>query len=167
MEKSYLCSMLKFDSNGLLTPYRPIPCQVKDLKTHFVDSFDSETRPKNFDKYIRYSNEIKALLRGIEVKQWVNGSFVTKKINPKDIDVISFVSHTLVKELGDKLYPFRPEGSWDVFGIDAYVLEVHAVGSRYHFYTQSDTAYWREQFGHTKPNKKGIKKEKGFLEIIC
>ena len=106
------------------------------------------------------------MLRGIEIKQWVNGSFVTKKTNPKDIDVISFVSHNLVKELGEKLNPFRPEGSWEAFGIDAYVLEVHVIASRYDFYTKSDTAYWRDQFGHTRPNRKGVKREKGFLEII-
>ena len=89
--------MIKFDSKGHLTPYQPISFQVKDLKEHFVDAFGSETRKTHFDNYLRYSSNLKAVLGGIQIRQWINGSFVTRKSNPKDIDSISFANHSDVK----------------------------------------------------------------------
>jgi len=78
--------MIKFDSKGNLMPYQPIVYSTKDLKLHFVDTIDSETRDSLFQQYKHYSRSLKALLGGIPIKQWINGSFVTRKANPKDID---------------------------------------------------------------------------------
>ncbi len=159
--------MLKFDSKGHLKPYQPITCGVADLKTHFVDSFTSVTRSANYTKYVKYSDDLKALLGGVAITQWVNGSFVTKKINPKDIDFINFVDHHLIQRLGEKLDPFRPENSWDAYGVDAYILEVHPLDSKeFVKFTQSDKAYWNGQFDRTRRNRNGDKHPKGFLEII-
>lgn len=158
--------MLKFDSKGLLKPYLPIPCKISDLKTYFVDGIQSITRKPNYDNYIRYSNDLKILLGDIQIKQWVNGSFVTKKTNPKDIDLITFIDHDTIKKLGSKLAPFRPESSWLIYGVDAYIIEVHPDKSKSYVFTQGDILYWLDLFGHTRPNRNGKKNQKGFLEII-
>ena len=167
MKKVYLYSMLKFDSKGHLKPYEPIVCDVKDLKIHFVDAFTSVTRSINYTKYVKYSDDLKALLGGVEITQWINGSFVTKKINPKDIDFINFIDHDLIQKFGEKLHPFRPENSWDIYGVDAYILEVYPSDSKdFVKFTQSDRAYWYSQFDKTRRNRNGIRHPKGFLEII-
>ena len=159
--------MLKFDSKGFLKPCEPIPCTVSELKTQLVDGFDSVTRQINYDNYIRYSDQLKALLGGIKFKQWINGSFVTKKENPKDIDLVTFISHAEIKKLGHKLDIFRPEGSWLIYGVDAYIIEVHPAASRsYTYFTEWDIAYWLNLFAQTRPNRRGQKQAKGFLEII-
>lgn len=85
--------MIAFDKKANLKPYEPIKISVADMKAHSVSEFNSSTRKNNFDKYIRYSDDLKKLLNGQPIRQWVNGSFVTKKINPKDIDLITFVDH--------------------------------------------------------------------------
>jgi len=157
--------MIKLNAKGFLTPSEPIPCSLSDLKAFFVDRFESDTRQGNFDNYIRYSTALKALLGGIEIRQWINGSFVTKKTNPKDIDVVSFVSHLSIKSLGTKLNDFRPPESWNVFGIDGYIIENHPPKSKLRTFTQLDMVYWRNQFGFSKPNRNGVKSAKGFLEI--
>jgi len=153
----YFYDMLKLNAKGLLAPGDPIQCKLSDMKTYFVDAFLSETRKANFDRYIKYSTDLKSLLGGVKIMQWINGSFVTRKTNPKDIDIISFVSHVSVRALGSKLLPFRPPGSWDNYGVDAYILEVHLSNSKHYSFTELDIKYWRNQFGHTRPNRKGVK----------
>jgi hypothetical protein len=111
--------MLKFDSKGHLKPYQPIHCDAQELKFHFVDAFKSKTRAKNYAKYVKYSDDLKALLGGIKITQWINGSFVTKKINPKDIDFITFLNHDTIQKFAINLGPFRPENSWHTYGVDA------------------------------------------------
>jgi hypothetical protein len=86
-------NMLRFDSQGNLMPYKAISCTVKQMKTTFVDNIPSSTWLENFEKYIKYSNELKVLLGGKVLKQWINGSFVTQKLNPKDVDVVTFIDH--------------------------------------------------------------------------
>lgn len=158
--------MIKFDSRGFLKPYQPIRCSLEEFKYHFVDCFTSETRLSNYKNYIRYSDHLKDLLGGTELFQWVNGSFVTKKTNPNDIDLITFVSHDLIKKTGNKLASFTPEKCWEEFGVDAYIIEVLPESNKLYHYTLSDKMYWLNLFGHTRINRKGIKNAKGFLEII-
>jgi hypothetical protein len=158
--------MFIYDSKGYLKPYQPISCSVKDFKTHFVDNISSITRQLNFDNYIRYSNDLKILLEGLALKQWINGSFVTKKINPKDIDMVTFVDHYKIKELGSKLTNFKAANSWIKYGVDAYIIEVFPINNKSFVYTQSDTAYWLDLFNQGKSNRANQKYLKGFLEII-
>src|ERR1700730_1474836 len=100
--------MLNFDLKGNLKPYQPIACSLADIKKHFVDDIVSTTRQANYDKYVKYSDDLKALLKVPELKQWVNGSFVTRKLNPKDIDLVTFIDHATIKRLGNKLDNFKP-----------------------------------------------------------
>lgn len=160
--------MLNFDVKGNLTPYQPILCKVSEMKKYLVDLVPtSSTRRDNYAKYRKYSNDLKKVLGLKEIKQWVNGSFVTKKLNPKDIDFLTLVDHSLVQTLGSQLDNFRPPKCWDVYEVDAYLLEMHPEGSDFHKrFTQSDMAYWYDQFNHTRVNRVGRKLPKGFLEII-
>ena len=89
--------MLSFDHRGNLTPYELIQANVNEFKHFFVDRIQSRTRLDNFNKYIKYSEDLKSLLEGKTLKQWINGSFVTKKTNPKDIDVVTFLEHDIIK----------------------------------------------------------------------
>ncbi len=99
--------MLNFDLRGNLRPYEPIKCGLRDLKKYLVDEIESDTRLDNYKKYLRYSNDLKALLKGQELKQWLNGSFVTKKRNPKDIDLLTFIDAETIEALDDELINFK------------------------------------------------------------
>lgn len=158
--------MLQFDSKGNLKPYQPIRCTLNEFKKHFVAGIDSDTRKVNFEKYILYSDDLKALLGGVEMRQWVNGSFVTKKKNPGDIDLITFLDSAGIKKLGNKLVDFRASGSWTAYGVDAYLLENHPEGSKNFRFTEADMAYWQNLFSKTRTNRRGNKYPKGFLEIM-
>lgn len=120
--------MLNFDVKGNLTPYQSIPCKGKEMKKYLVDLMPtSSTRIDNYIRYRKYSSDLKKVLGIKEMKQWINGSFVTKKLNPKDIDFLTFVDHSLIQALGTQLDNFRPGNSWTIYGVDAYVLESNTL----------------------------------------
>jgi len=157
--------MLSFDLKGLLTPNTNIVASVTELKQYFVDAIPSDTRQKNFDKYIYYSTELKNILNVESMLQWINGSFVTNTKNPKDIDLITFIDVELRVEFEVELKKFEAKGANDVYGVDAYILTVFPESHSNYFFFQSDKAYWMELFSKTKRDKTGIKHHKGFLEI--
>jgi len=103
--------MLNFDSRGNLKPYRSIPSFVEEMKNYFVDGIKSETRKNNFEKYIQYAKDLKKHSGGFDLKQWVDGSFVTRKTNPKDIDIVTFLDEQQIKELGLRILDFKREGA--------------------------------------------------------
>ncbi|CAN5178406.1 hypothetical protein BH09BAC5_BH09BAC5_22230 [soil metagenome] len=158
--------MINFDSRGYLKPYEPISSNVKELKKYFVDEFDSEIRLAHFHNYTRYSNDLKKLLGGIPLRQWINGSFVSKKTNPKDIDFVTFVDHTLIKKLNRKLDSYKADGSWEEYGVDAYIIEVYSENNPHQKFTEFDMREWQELFCMTRRNRAGQRFNKGFLEII-
>ena len=82
--------MLYFDKNGNLHPYEPIPADMEILKTEFVDNINSEIRLRHYKKLEKYLTELKGLIVE-DIIIWVNGSYVTKKKNPKDIDIVVFI----------------------------------------------------------------------------
>lgn len=130
--------MLTFDSKGLLVPNTIIEASVADLKHYFVDS----------------------------MKQWINGSFVTKTRNPKDIDFVTFIDFDLRMKFYAELRRFEAKGANDIFDVDAYLLTVFPDGHEKVFLFQSDRTYWIERFSRTRRDNFGKKNPKGFLEII-
>ena len=158
--------MLQFDLRGNLKPHKPIQCGLKDLKRHFVDEIESDSRLDNYKKYLRYSNNLKTLLGNRKLKQWLNGSFVTKKRNPKDIDLVTFIDNNTIELFGDRLNTFRGVEGWEVYKVDAYIIPVHSPQSKLVNFTELDTTEWLYLFGHTKLNRKGQVFGKGFLEIF-
>ncbi len=158
--------MLKFDGKGHLKPYEPIPCNIFEFKRIFVDMFESQTRNQNYQNYIRYSSDLKKLLGTQKLHQWINGSFVTKKKNPKDVDLVTFIPYQLIQELGIKLNPFKGIQSWSTYSVDAYIIVVHPQESELFRFTEFDCKEWLYLFTHGKRNRKGEKQQKGFIEIF-
>jgi hypothetical protein len=159
--------MLNFDAHGLLTPHRAIRSTVTEVKKTLVTGITSRTRAANFKKYTKYSTDLKALVGAkTELIQWVNGSFVTKKANPNDIDIVSFIDHDTVRRLGAMLDDFRKGGSWNAYGVDAYMVEVFPEGNRNHKFSEIDRVEWLSRFTKTKRDNQGRQFPKGFLEII-
>jgi hypothetical protein len=82
------CVVPRFDGDGYL-PDGVFPCGEEDLFFHFVQPYPaSTTRRDIFGGFLIWRTEVKPLIRGI--RQWVDGSFVTNKASPHDIDVVRF-----------------------------------------------------------------------------
>ena len=91
--------MLTFNHSGLLVPDNKISSSIEELNNEFVLKIPSQRREEIFKAYVKYSEDFKKVCNLHELHQWINGSFVTKKNNPGDIDLITFIDYKTVNIL--------------------------------------------------------------------
>ena len=78
--------MLQFDEKGFLIPYEVIPSDWETFSTTFTEGIRRNSLTENLELYFQnFQKEISPVF-----KVWVNGSFVTQKVNPEDIDFVIF-----------------------------------------------------------------------------
>ncbi len=156
--------MLQFSPKGLLVPNGIIASDLNELKNNFVD-VASVSRKELFGQYLLYSESLKHCCNH-SYMQWINGSYCTRKKEPDDIDLVSFIPHKLI-EANEKLFQqFSHPNSENEFGVDGYIVRVYPESSRLHAQYISDRMYWLAKFSRTKINRAGKRDSKGFLEII-
>lgn len=158
--------MLEFNLRGFLTPGSIIRSNIDEFKEHFVAASAESFRKNLFDQYTNYTKDLKVLCDDSKLVQWIDGSFVTKKPNPSDIDLVTFINldifETKEKELKRFIYP----SSLTNYGVDGYLVIVYPENHRHYSIYESDRAYWINQFDKTKPTRRHRRMPKGFLEII-
>lgn len=116
---------LKFDKNGYLLPYKRITIAFEEFEKFFVAPFGSESSRilifENYKKFIRdFSNEVSP-----NFTHWINGSFVTIKTNPKDIDFLTLIPHKTYRPNRALIdLKFRLKGAANIYNVDAYTVEV-------------------------------------------
>ncbi|MEM7654760.1 MAG: hypothetical protein AAF399_01420 [Bacteroidota bacterium] len=99
------------------------------------------TRHQLFQGYVRYNKDLKALLGNIRYTQWVDGSFISTKVNPRDIDLVSLIDHDLVDQYEVELERFAKQSSKDTYGVDGYIVRIYPEGHSHYVRTQSDLIY--------------------------
>ena len=156
--------MLRFDYRGYLTPNTNIVSDLVEMTAAFVHNIKSEQRKVIFDKYLLYSDGLKAICDQ-EYIQWVNGSFCTLKSEPKDIDIVSFIPYFIIDANESVFSEFSYPFSEARFGVDAYIVKIYPENSRYYPHYVADRLYWLNMFSKTKVNRAGRQYSKGFLEI--
>lgn len=115
--------MLQFDQNGYLIPYETHHITLDEFQEVFVDAFpESGTRQRLFDNYLDWIFDFQRDISPY-FTQWLNGSYVTQKLNPNDIDFVTFLEGSIFenkekhKEM-DRFWSFSNEDK----GLDAYFL---------------------------------------------
>lgn len=156
--------MLTFNHSGLLVPDKKISSTIEELENEFVSKISSSKRREIFKAYVKYNEDFKKVCNLQELHQWINGSFVTKKNNPGDIDLVTFIDYETVSKLGTKLDNFKYPNSETFYGVDAYIIEVYPEEHKNNIRFLSDKAYWLDRFTKTR-RIRGNKLSKGFLEI--
>jgi len=157
-------------------PYKVLPfdiydCDEQELNTRFVAAFpNSNTRSDIFQGFIRLRHE--ASSTGISAIQWVNGSFVSSKVDPDDIDVVSFVDYdelnkcshvhgTLINDLLNGGENTKPQ-----YRTHTFLVLACASNHPYFQVYEHWRTYWLEKWGKTYEDKNtGIKEPKGFLKM--
>src|SRR5690554_3847082 len=156
--------MFIFNNSGLLVPDKKINCSFQDFEKEFVLNIPTKKRKEIFDFYVKYNNSLKEICNLPELHQWINGSFVTKKQNPGDIDLVTFLDFKLVENLGTKLDHFIFPNSEKIYNVDAYIVVVYPEEHKDKFNYKSDLVYWNDRFSKTR-RVRGNKLAKGFIEI--
>jgi hypothetical protein len=159
--------MLTFNNKGYLVPNSPISTDIEVVKKQLVVEYFSLERTRLFEEYTRYIQDLKSLCGDVELLQWINGSFATKrKPSPNDLDLVVFIDNKILQQIGADIKEFvYPQSKINYFGIDAYVVRRYPIKDGKHKLFKFDQAYWFNQFSTTRRNRKGIKEDKGFLEV--
>jgi hypothetical protein len=145
--------MIEFDTQGNLTPHNIQEISLLDFELYFATN---EYRQSLFAQYLGFIQKLKTL--GVNIfHQWIDGSYITQKTIPKDIDVATFIETQSFKENEKELLNLS-----SLFkGIDCYFVEVFPKDVKNYNITQTDELYWYHLFqGTRKPRVK-----KGFIQI--
>ena len=113
--------------------------------------------------------DLLATLGAKECVQWLNGSFVTLKANPGDIDFLTLIDIGQHDRLGDRLAAFRSPFVRKLYGpeIDAYMIIVYPEDHPDVRFFRSDKVEWIHKWSDSKVfDSKGRKLNKGYLEIV-
>ena len=157
----------RFNIRGHLFPYEIIETNLDEFEREFVDNFDeNSTRYEIFERYLNYINVLKEVFEE-DFIQWIDGSFVTTKVNPNDIDLLSIIPfeiyETHLERISNELIAHHARTIYDV---DAYIVPNYPEGHKKHIITQSDLSYWKDLFGNTRANKRTKKRfPKGIIQL--
>ena len=66
---------------------------MEDFRQNFVDAFDKESnRQELFENYTQYMNNFSSLISK-DYFQWIDGSYVSNKKRPGDIDLVTVIDY--------------------------------------------------------------------------
>jgi hypothetical protein len=148
---------MQFDLYGNLTPYTLIGCSWAVFNEKSIDEFEDSTVRKalvsQFEAYI----EVVKTLFPLPFDCWVNGSFVTRKMNPNDLDCVFFLPNTAFEKHEKIIDALRKQRHSAENQIDAYFVAVYPEGHKRRFWYESDQVRWLHAFGTSLANRsKGI-----------
>jgi hypothetical protein len=150
--------MLFFDIRGNLTPYTLIPT---DWAT-FEGTFGWNQHRRALINDLKSLIEQISLLPILSFDLWIDGSFVTQKAIPNDLDLVLLLPVKEHRKFEKELRQLRDQFE----RLDAYLVRKIAEGEREYFLYASDRAEWVFQFSTTRPDKRTLRKyPKGFIEI--
>lgn len=159
---------IKFDSRGNLKPYEKIELSMDTFRKHFVDDFADENK-RRIEIFENYLNFLQAFKQKIteDFIQWIDGSFVTKKFTPIDIDFVTLIDYKIYKKHEAVIEnKYRRQPARDTFGlVDAYVIKMYPLNHLQRWVSDCDLVYWKRWFSKTKKNRAKKKFAKGFIEI--
>lgn len=95
---------------------------LETIEQAFVQNLKSGNREELFQKYISYSEQLKSGLGNVRLLQWIDGSFATKKPEPRDFDLVTFIDYDTAKRHNKDLKDFKYPNSLSIFGIDGYIV---------------------------------------------
>lgn len=126
-----------------------------DLSNHFVTPFLNQVKRIQLIERFNYLIE-KVELIGIPFEIWINGSFVTNKEEPNDIDIVFFFDPAKANSLPADKKILLEEVANNSFSKYRYNCDVYFIPND----NQVLRSYWRGWFGYTRSET-----PKGFARI--
>lgn len=157
---------MTFDERGNLQPYQVIETSFEIFEHTFVNNFpESSTRTdllvnfKDLCASLRHS-----LSNGFVV--WIDGSFVTQKLNPNDIDLVFFINSTDYQPNEESLRKLINREFCRTQKLDCYFVQVYPSNHpNYLIETDSDIKEWLSLFTRTRIHRNGKKYPKGVVQL--
>lgn len=139
-------------------------CTVEEFISTFVDGFPtSQRRGVIVNALWDFAREVCDV--GTPCEFWVDGSFVTSKINPNDADIVVFLQIPHMNVLGKQTQLFREKYKNELDIYFAYATSPEnqqlAAPAEYGQFINNRN-YWRGQFGFDR-----VDSPKGIVRISC
>ena len=157
---------MEFDELGYLTPYKVIETDLETFESIFVSNFQhSDRRKMLFQNYFSYTNDFKNQISK-NFYQWIDGSFVTSKLNPTDIDIVTFLNAENYEKNSLKLVNFQGSRLKKEQELDCYFVKEYPVEHKnYELITRFDSLYWLDFFSNSRVQRNGKRYSKGIIQI--
>lgn len=114
---------IQFDERNNLSRTENDIFSLKFLKQNFVDEFqESQTRALIYEGLVKFlTNFYNFTKTSFEI--WIDGSFVTKKVNPNDIDIVLIVDAHILHQKGEEIDNlFKSKEAKLAYKVDAYTI---------------------------------------------
>ncbi len=168
-------SIPAFNGHGLL-PEGLYVCDLEELRIRFVDGFPlSTTRTSICDKFARWLGKLAMLLPA--GTQWVDGSYVTIKTDPEDIDVVTFCDGIFLDALTPaiedqiEIHANGQEDTVPEYGTHSILIGVYPKGHPGYPLYAAERSYFRKWWGEFYPPKDTTDgppagEPKGYLQMV-
>lgn len=136
---------------------------MEEVAYNFVKRMPPSTRAVLFDDFQNLRHRIREQCGNGLLEVWLNGSFISTKGEPADIDAVFHIKDTTLQDHGSFLLNELQKSRGQA--VDGYILRVYPDDHKRHFRTTSDRAYWEHLFSRTKPTRTRRGFAKGFIKI--
>jgi len=156
---------LNYNQFGNLLPNKK-ELTWEEFLTEFVDNYpDSVTRKKIA---LNFKNYLQAFKKEIISKFfiWVDGSFVSKKLNPNDLEAVFYIDYKICQSKKtnlDKIW-FSSHQKY-AYSLDLYYSIDYPKDHKRHFLSHLNYLYWEDIYGSTRVDNQGRSHKKGFIII--
>ena len=157
---------MEFDPQGNLFPHKVIEIDLEEFEKLFITNFpNSESRNRLFQNYLAYIQKIKNEIDST-FYQWIDGSFVTSKLNPNDIDLVTFINFEFYENNLSKLTDLQGHNLKKEQNLDCYFVKEYPIEHKnYEIITKYDSVEWFHLFSKTRVNRNGKRYSKGIIQI--
>jgi Family of unknown function (DUF6932) len=135
-----------------------------EIEAALVDGFqESATRRRLFDQALELLEAIRKIVPVSAL--WIDGSFVTTKEHPGDIDLVSHLDGEALdalKPVDQMLLGGLVAGHWsrDLSGCDSFVVGVYPPGHNARGQYEAAASWWDSFFGNDRAGN-----AKGYVEL--
>jgi hypothetical protein len=156
---------MEFDLIGHLVPYTVIQTKFEVFEKTLVYDFPTHSsRYEILEGYKQYLAKLKQII-GNSFFQWVDGSFVTDKLNPNDIDIVTFLDYQIFFRKENFLSNLIAPESKLLFQVDAAFVPIFPENHRLRYATEWDMNFWKDFYGKTRPDTHQRQMSKGFIQL--
>lgn len=126
---------------------------------------NSETRHRLWGNFIEFAGRFQREV-ALEFTVWLDGSFVTQKLNPRDIDAVFLLDYQVCEQKKSVLEHrwFIKENKFSI-GLDLYYSIEYPETHKRHFLTHLNHLYWLDVYGHIRKDSVGRQYTKGFIQL--
>jgi hypothetical protein len=152
-----------FDKSGNLTPAKISDVSLEDFVNFFEKNFkNSVTRKILCENFLQYVDDLSKILKEDSFEILIDGSFVTNKENPNDIDIVVVILNSTISNIDEGLLSnFRctllQRKLTHYQGVHAFIIEEFEHNHPKFLTYRADILHWIDFFSKSRTgDKKGI-----------